>query len=35
MDEINGVAANHHASAAVVGSVTIDDGDKTKGKHPR
>ncbi len=40
VDEINGVTANQYSAnqyspAARVGSVTIDDGDKAKRKHPR
>ncbi len=35
VDEINGVTANQYSPAARVGSVTIDDGDKAKRKHPR
>ena len=35
VDEINGIATNKHSPAASVGSVTIDDGDKTQRKHSR
>ena len=35
VDEINGVTGNEHSPAAVVCRMAIDDGNKTKRKHPR
>src|SRR2546427_11594223 len=35
VDEINGIATNKHSPAASVCRMAIDDGNKTKRKHPR